>query len=289
MNVKKLVIVMSISIVCIIGIIAIIVNLDKEPVKILVTDITEELGYNIAKEYYNFSDKNVDKYISIETTLDAYNLLLKEEKNVILSSAPSKEFLLTLKNKGVEIETYPIAKDALVFINNEKNPVTNLKDDDIRKIYSKIFTNWDEVSGDNLDIIAYQTKSDGTLYHALKNFLGEYDLEPPKIRLKDESFDGLINALTKYLDTRKAALGYTNFNSISNKEINEGVKILKLNNIEPTVTTVYSDEYPGTFNLYLIVRKDSLENSQVKKLVEYIQSEKGQTFIRECGYINSGN
>lgn len=289
MNLKKLIIIMSIGIVCIIGIVAIIVNLNIEPVKILVTDITKELGYDIAKEYYNFSDKNQDKYFSIENTLAAYNLLLSGDKNVVLASLPSKEILRKFKSEGVEIETYPVAKDALVFMNSIVSPVTNLKNEDIKKIYAKIFTNWGEVGGNNLDIIAYQTKSDGMLYYTLKNFLGEYDLEAPKIRLKDESLEGLINALTKYLDTRKAALGYTNFININNKEINDQIRILKMDNIEPTVTTICSDEYPGTFDLYLIVRKDSLKNSQVRKLVEYIQSEKGQNFIRESGYINVGN
>lgn len=285
MNLKKLIIIMSISIVCIIGIVALVVNLDTEPVKLIATDITKDLGYGLIKEYHDFADKKADKYFRIETMLGAYNSLIEGEKSVILSSAPNKEILDSLESQGVEIETYPIAKDAFVFINNKINSVNNLKVDDIKKIYSKIFANWNEVGGDDLDIIAYQSKTDEDLYYTFKNFLGEYDLENPKIRLKDESLEGLINALTKYLDTRKLALGYTNFNSIKDKDLGGQVRILKLNGIEPTSTTILLNEYPGTFDLCLIVRKDTLENSQVKKLVEYIQSEKVKTFIRDNGYI----
>ena len=47
MDVKKLVIVMSISIVCVIGLVALIVNLNKEPIKIIATDLSEKIGYDI--------------------------------------------------------------------------------------------------------------------------------------------------------------------------------------------------------------------------------------------------
>lgn len=283
MNVKKLVLIMSVCIVLVIGFVALIVNLNKEPLKIVATNITKELGYDIAKDYYGFSDKDENKYFDIENINDAYNSLIEGKNNIILSVMPPEESLKKLEKANVEIETYAISGDALVFINNKINPVTNIKSEDIRRIYSREYEAWDKVGGENSEIIAYQSESNGDLYNVLVKFMGDYALKTPKIRLRDETFSGVINAVTKYLDTRKRALGYVRYNELINNDVNDDIRILTLDEVFPNDTTISKGEYPGSFDICLIARK--VDNSQVKKLVEYIKSNKGQTVIRENGYV----
>lgn len=282
---KYLIAIVAVCVVLIIGIVVLIVNLSKEPTKVLTTELTESLGYNLAKEYYKFSDKKSEKYFSIENIDDAYNSLIEGKCDVIISPLPDDEVIARLNNENIEIEKYIISRDAFVFLNNSKNQVIGLKSEDIKKIYSKAITNWSELGGENLDILAYQSKSGETLYYAFKKYMGDYTLEKPKIRLQDESLNGLINAITNYLDTRKSAIGYTNYNALKNTELPDNCRVLKVDGEKVDDVKIFMDEYPATFDIYVIVRKDAMKSSQVKKLVEYILSEKGQDVIRESGYI----
>ena len=282
---KYLIGIIAVCLVLIIGIVVLIINLSKTPTKIITTELTKNLGYNLAKGYYKFSDKNSEKYFGIENIDDAYNSLIEGKSDVIVSSLPDDEIMMRLNSENIEIEKYAISRDAFVFLNNTKNSVTNLKSEDIKKIYSRDITNWLDVGGDDLDILAYQSKSGETLYYAFKKYMGDYTLEKPKIRLQDESLSGLIIAITKYLDTRKSALGYTNYNELKNIELPDNCRVLKVDGEKVDDIKIFMNEYPATFDIYVIVRKDAMKNSQVKKLVEYILSEKGQDAIRESGYV----
>lgn len=282
---KYLIGIVTICLVLVIGIVVLIINLSKTPTKIITTELTEKLGYNLANGYYKFSDKKSEKYFSIENIDDAYNSLVEGKSDVIISPLPDNEVITLLEEKNIEIEKYAISRDAFVFLNNTKNPVNNIKSDDVKKIYSKDITNWTDVGGENLDILAYQSKSGGALYYAFKNYMGGYTLEKPKIRLQDESLSGLVNAISNYLDTRKSAIGYTNYNELKGNELPDNCRVLKVDGEKVDDVKIFMGEYPATFDIYVVVRKDAMKDSQVKKLVEYILSEKGQDVIRESGYV----
>ena len=59
-----------------------------------------------------------------------------------------------LKAANVQLEQKPIGVDALVFIVNEDNPVTDLTQQQLRDIYAGKITNWKDVGGQDLDIVA---------------------------------------------------------------------------------------------------------------------------------------
>ena len=58
-------------------------------------------------------------------------------------------------NVGVQLIETPIALDAFVFVVNKNNPVKSLTVNQIQKIYTKEITNWSEVGGNNVEILAY--------------------------------------------------------------------------------------------------------------------------------------
>ena len=81
-------------------------------------------------------------------THDAYMNLLEGKTDVIIASRDiSRNEKASSAELGVELETAPLAIDALVFIVNPKNPVKNLTSDQVRKIYTGEITNWKEVGG----------------------------------------------------------------------------------------------------------------------------------------------
>lgn len=65
-----------------------------------------------------------------------------------------------LKEADAQLEQKPIGRDALVFIVNEENPVKSLTRQQLKDIYAGKITNWKEVGGDDLDIVAFQRSED---------------------------------------------------------------------------------------------------------------------------------
>ena len=104
-------------------------------------------------------------------------------------------------------------------------------------------------------------------------------------KLEDSSLNGLITAVSEYLDTRTKSLFYTSFRNMKDKE-NDKIKILKLNDFDASEENIKDGYYPGTMELYAVIRSDTPENSQTRKFVEYITSKNGQAIIEQCGYVN---
>ena len=96
--------------------------------------------------------------ISVSTTAYAwenFGLYPDEEytaRMLVVYEAPDyvKE---ELKEANAQLEQKPIGRDALVFIVNEDNPVTDLTQQQLRDIYAGKITNWKDVGGQDLDIV----------------------------------------------------------------------------------------------------------------------------------------
>ena len=94
-------------------------------------------------------------------THGAYTNLIEGKCDVIIASRDiSRNEKAAAESLGVELETAPLAIDALVFIVNPKNPVKNLTADQIRKIYTGEITNWKEVGGVDHAITPYIRNAD---------------------------------------------------------------------------------------------------------------------------------
>ena len=94
-------------------------------------------------------------------THGAYMNLIEGKTDVIIASRDiSRNETASAAEWGVELETAPLAIDALVFIVNPKNPVKNLTSDQVRKIYTGEITNWKEVGGVDHAITPYIRNAD---------------------------------------------------------------------------------------------------------------------------------
>ena len=110
--------------------------------------------------------------ISVSTTAyawESFGLYNTDTKMLVVYEAPDsvKE---ELEAANVQLEQKPIGVDALVFIVNEDNPVTDLTQRQLRDIYAGKITNWKDVGGQDLDIVAFQRRSDSgsqTLFQKL--------------------------------------------------------------------------------------------------------------------------
>jgi phosphate transport system substrate-binding protein len=63
-----------------------------------------------------------------------------------------------------------------------------------------------------------------------------------------------------------------------------GVKILKINGIEPAAETIADGSYPISGSLYAVYRKGET-NENVYKAIDFMLSPDGQKIVEESGYI----
>ena len=113
-------------------------------------------GTKTSFSYNDFVAKN-----HFSGTHEAYMNLMEGKTDVIIASRDiSRNEKASSKELGVELETAPLAIDALVFIVNPRNPVKNLTSDQVRKIYTGEITNWKEVGGVDHAITPYIRNAD---------------------------------------------------------------------------------------------------------------------------------
>jgi len=263
--------------------VVLIVGMQNKPVNIAVTDFTTDMAYGLLEGYCNVGGEKVSKYVNSYSVSDAYKKIIEEGTDVVLASDIDQDTLNWIESSNVEVEIIPIAKDAIVFFNNTLNSVANLSINNIKDIYSGKVTNWSEIGGENLDIIAYPPKDGTEESYMLTKFMGSRTVSKPRYRIPDVTTEKVYEAVSKYLDTRKKAIGYTTYNNSKKITDYDNVRTLSINGVKPTDESIRSGEYAGTMDIYAIIRKDTPANSQTRNFVNYILSQNGQDILNERG------
>lgn len=240
----------------------------------------------------NFVDKNYDvNSIKYTNTHPAYVDLINGKTDLIVVTEPSKEELEFAKEKNVELEVIPVVKEGFVFYVNSKNKVDSLSLDQIRDIYSGKITNWSEVGGNDEKIVAYQRPENSGSQTGMLSLVMK-DLKIMEAKKEDliETMEEIINLVSNY-DNEKQAIGYsyyyyatTMYNDIDEAVAN-GIKLLGIDGVKPNNDTIADGTYPLNTAYYIVIRKDEEENSNTRKLVDAMLSDRGQMVAKEAGYV----
>jgi len=106
--------------------------------------------------YFCESDQSTNFIVDYTTSTRAYDLLINDDVDILFVAKPSEQQIRDAKEAGVELDMYPIGREAFVFFVNSENPVDNLTVDEIRGIYGGDIKNWKELGGDYKRIRAFQ-------------------------------------------------------------------------------------------------------------------------------------
>ncbi|MBR6487847.1 MAG: substrate-binding domain-containing protein [Clostridiales bacterium] len=199
-------------------------------------------------------------------TRGAYKDIVDGKADIIICAQPSDEQLKYASDNGVELEMVRIASDAFVFIVNENNPVSDITIDQIRGIYSGKIKNWKELGGKNIPIAAMHRNKGSGSQTALEKLMGDEPIKPDYTTL----FGSPIGFSFRYYVTGMLGEG--------------GVKILKVNGVEPNAATIADGSYPVAGGVYAIYRKGE-KNQNVYKAVDFMLSPDGQKIVEQSGYI----
>ena len=217
-------------------------------------------------------------------THGAYMNLIEGKTDVIIASRDiSRNEKAAAEELGVELETAPLAIDAMVFIVNPKNPVKNLTSDQVRKIYSGEITNWKEVGGVDHAITPYIRDADSGSQEKMETMVmaGLKMIEG----LPETIGGGMLSPYWS-IEQDEYGIGYTPFYYCTSM-VRDLIKVdmLSINGVAPSKKTLKDGSYPFISSIYSAIRKDENRESKAYKLFNFMFTKTGADMIDESGYI----
>ena len=237
----------------------------------------------------DFVGKDIE--LNYTNTHPGYVKLINGEADLIVVTEPSKEEMELAEEKGVELEVIPVVKEGFVFYVNGENPVDSLTLKQIQDIYSGKITNWSKVGGEDAPIRAFQRPvNSGSQTGMLSLVMKGLDLMDAEKEDMVESMLEIINLVSDY-DNGKNSIGYSYYYYATtmyediDKEVAEGIKLLGVNGVKPSYETIKDNSYPIQTAYYIVINKDEKEDSNTRKLVDAMLSDRGQNVAKEAGYV----
>ena len=180
---------------------------------------------------------------------------------------------------GLEVEGYPIARDAVVAIVNEENLVENVAVQDLRGIFRGKITRWSQLGGADraVRVVVQPPATDITDF-----FVGEVmDGEPVTASSIYETSDSTVVAR---VSADPGAIGYVTLAGVS-----EGCRPLRVAALPgmrywtPDLEAVHKGEYPLTRNVHTYVRAGG--PPVANGFITFITSRDGQRIVHEAGLV----
>ena len=222
-------------------------------------------------------------------THDAYMNLIEGKTDVIIASRDfSRNEKVSSEELGVELETAPLAIDALVFIVNPKNPVKNLTADQVRKIYTGEITNWKEVGGVDHTITPYIRNADSGSQEKMETLVmdGLKMIEGTEGTYMYEIIGSQMASPYLQLEVDEYGIGYTPF-FYCTAMVRDLMRVdmLSIDGVMPSKETLRNSKYPFVSSIYAAVRKTEDHEGMAYKLYQFLFTKKGADMIDESGYI----
>lgn len=190
----------------------------------------------------------------------------------------SCRFHLPLSDAESKTGFEPVAWDALALITHPSNPVSNLSMDQVRQIYSGKVDNWRSLGGPDLPIKLYtrQGKISGVGYSIRSLIFTDINMEFKAAKQFKSS-----GPLEKAVEDDPGSIAITGVSSARLRK----VKIMSLNNIQPTYDTIKRGNYLLYRPLYITYDPDSTKIEQIKDFIKFTHSRTGRSLMRENGVV----
>ena len=227
----------------------------------------------------------VQDLIQFNRTTQSFRNLAEGACDLILAGEPNASVFTMMEEQGFAYDLEELGRDALVFLVNEANPVDNITTEQLRGIYSGEITNWKELGGEDAPIVPLQ-RNEGAGSQALmkKLVMGDTPLmEAPEAYIPGSMGD-LMSAVKSY-DRSANAIGYSVYYYAHDMEMAQGLKLLKVDGVEPDRETIRSGEYPHRNAYYCVIAHDAAADSPTRILYEWLATPAGQALLDSEGYV----
>ncbi len=241
------------------------------------------LGQAVASVLLGETAEEVADLLDFHRTTESFRYLMRGESDLLLVAEPNGVVFEEMERQNFKYEMQPIAKEALVFIVNSENPVNSLTVEQLQKIYTGEITNWSEVGGDDVEIIAFQRNAtSGSQVLMDKLIMGDLEMMDAPVEWVTGEMYTLMKGVRGYEDSA-SAIGYSVYYYAEDMRMAEGMKIISIEGVEPTDATIGSDEYPLINPYFAVISAEANEPTRV--LYDWLVSADGQMVLEQQGYV----
>jgi phosphate transport system substrate-binding protein len=172
-----------------------------------------------------------------------------------------------------------IAFDALAVVVNPGNKVSELTRQQLEDIFTGKITNWKQVGGADLAIVAYSRETSSGTYE----FFKEHVLKNKNYKKNILSMPA-TGAIIQSVSQTKGAIGYVGLAYLEND-----VKAIKVsydgkNFVAPSVATAKNKTYPIVRPLFFYYDKKNA--AKLTPFINFVESAQGQDLVDKVGYIS---
>lgn len=239
----------------------------------------------VMSEVCGISLEEAESLTKCSKTANAWENVTQGRADILLVYEADASTKVQLEESGVELEVTPIGRDALVFIENENNPVKNLTQQQLIDIYTGKLSNWKEIGGEDQEIVAYQRKETSESQSLFMKLLMKerVPIDAPQ-ELRPAEMDMLIDALANYNNAGNA-LGYSVYYYASKMYAQPGLQMVQVDGVAPSDETIGNGSYPLLNEYYVVIRADEPVDSPARQLRDWILSKEGKAALIKAGYI----
>ncbi len=168
-----------------------------------------------------------------------------------------------------------VAIDGIAVITEKSNKVTDIKADDLAKIYSGEITNWKELGGKDEAIVVIGREAGSGTRDAFEELLEIQDACQYA-----QELDSTGAVLAKVASTA-GAIGY-----VSLDVVDDTVNAVAIDSVEPTEEQILAGKYLLSRPFVMATKGEvSEQNELVQTWFEYIESDEGKDVIKTAGLI----
>lgn len=183
---------------------------------------------------------------------------------------------LKAEEEGWGLDKYVIAYDGIaVIVNNANTNISDLTMEQVQKIFKGEITNWSEVGGNDVKIIVVSREAGSGTRGAFEEIVGlEEKINDKKVSaLTGDAIiaegNGTVRANVAEKDN---AIGY-----ISLSYVDDSIKTVNVNGVEPTVENVKAEIYP-VYRPFLMLTKGEVDET-TQSFLDFVFSDKGQEIV----------
>ncbi|PKN72041.1 MAG: phosphate ABC transporter substrate-binding protein [Candidatus Cloacimonetes bacterium HGW-Cloacimonetes-3] len=200
--------------------------------------------------------------------------LQNKTADIANSSRPMKAKEITAsKSKGINPTAYPVANDGISIVVHKNNPIKNLTIAQIKGIYTGKIKNWKELGGASMPIVVISRDvASGTFEVFNEKALAGAKVDGTAQLLASN------NAVVSAVASTPGGIGYAGLGYVT-----ESVRVVTVNNVMPSESTVKGGSYPLSRKLYMYTNGKA--SGDVARFISFIQSHAGQEIVKEQGFI----
>lgn len=224
-----------------------------------VMPLSEELGQAFMDEYPD---------VKINVAGGGSSAGIKAAQEGTADIGASSRELTESEQKNLHV--YEIARDGIAIVVNPENPVTDLSLSQVAQIFAGEITNWKQVGGPDAPI-SVVTREDGS---GTRDAFEEIVLGEGQRIQATAIIQNSTGAIINTINIDPNAIGYISIGSI-----NDYVKPIKIDGVEPTEENVKTGNYRISRPFLYLTKEEP--TGVVKAFIDWVLSPEGQEIVGE--------